>query len=297
MLEVNDFLDYLGIEREHWEVLRCFIKDMISSPTCRIFLLNLAIQSSWDAHYKRLFRNFFLRIADDISTSQGSSRQKTLAERIIEVVDNCNPPLYCSGVKIKSSGGRLSTITDAASLLLYNPPHTPTYLTSEIELFNKIESGEVTAADLTGKLRGRRPFRWVTISSAVDCCLKQAKPEVRVATLRNKLGLNHYRLGVWLVEIRYPEGFERSIFTPTPLDAGLSYYFRPANTKDGWGRAVDLSPPHLDGLPEAIHEECPIGPGFELRALGEPEEDCPSFDLCSFLTSLEVQWEEERNAS
>jgi|GEM_PF-6737399 len=275
-LEVDAFLDFFKIEPVYRAILRSWVCDMCENSIHKLFLINLRVQAEQRGFYFFVFRRFLINMHGYLAAAPTGTPlpHKLLHEQIAHVVDSAVPSTRCRGKRVPKTSSRLSTITDTMSLVAFNvPPWRPV---NDGSLFREILDGSFTGADLWGRLRGRRPIRWVTKSDEVNDCLSGEKESRRVAALRNKLGLKHYQRNVLLVEVRYPSSWKgRQVRVPTTLDAGAALVFRPCCHDDGWGRAVNLKWPHRAGLPEAVHDECTIGTGFELTALGEPRQGVP----------------------
>lgn len=280
-LRYSDIELLVGGSLPHRGHLRLWIRDLARLTVPRLFALNLVRQIRLDASYAALYREFLERLGEVLhQTKSGAltpaSPLVSFQEQIVYASDLHGPELCCRG-RAASDRGQVATIIDALALMHFNPPRRPTYIRNEAHFLELIRNGSVRGDDLTGVLRTARPLRWVTTAAAIDECVSQAPSGARTATLRNSLGLIHFDKDACLIEVRYPLGLvPPGLSAPTAIDAGIERVFRAAHRDDGWGCAVNLAPPHGDGLPEAVHRPVSLRPGFELRCHGEPEVQLPA---------------------
>ncbi len=108
------------------------------------------------------------------------------------------------------------------------------------------------------KAASRDPHWFVTREDEFVAVFNSTSPASRPIELRNQAGLYHL-LGYHgpLIAIYYTIDTAR-LFSPTAFDAQGYPVFRPS-TSPGWGAAMNLATLAV-GLPEAVHEACPLGP-------------------------------------
>lgn len=118
---------------------------------------------------------------------------------------------------------------------------------------------------------GVLPLAWVTQSKEIEETVSSHPEGTRASVLRDQLGLSSRYDGYHLLELRYPDGFAPpELRAPTVFDGIDSPYFRAVDatrTPDGFGRTVELRT-FKDGLPEAVHRNCDLEPGFVVKYVG-----------------------------
>jgi hypothetical protein len=138
-----------------------------------------------------------------------------------------------------------------------------------------------------GKIRGTRPFAWVTPTENMQNTRASLHP---ADSARNHCGLIHYSRDENLVELVYPADIfmKESLYAPTFLD-GYQLVYQSKRSRHRWGLAVELAT-LADGYPEAVHPLLSITGEFVLKDLGRLKPLSHSFDFVRFVGNMEWKW-------
>jgi hypothetical protein len=141
-----------------------------------------------------------------------------------------------------------------------------------------------------GKMETRRPFSWVTQTSAME---KIRKKWNTAFIVRQYLGLLHFQEDEDLIEIIFPPAISKcsKVTQPTFVEGSPTLIYRSKIASDGWGRAVDLQT-YKEGYPEAIHESVNFTDEFEFKYLGRLTPFTQGFDWKKHYELFEFKWDQ-----
>ncbi len=195
----------------------------------------------------------------------------------------------CQGVTVKGQWrcSRLLSITDLRDYNLDDDAHLPIRGYVDPRTVDFLVKGGL-AQHATGAMSGPRGFAWVTRTDAIESLRDLPDP---ADAARDQLGLSHITEDQHLVEIEYPDDADVDLHVPTAVEGCPSLIYRSKTAEDGWGRAVRLDDLE-DGLPEAVHQPIPFGPGFRLHDFGRLKTPARPVDWDAFEAKLPERWDD-----
>lgn len=271
-----------------------WIEALERSAEGRAFLSNLLFDCSYLRLARTVIRRFLISAADTWSHAESAETPESIASCCTSRTPKF---FYCRGLKVPSVPRDCSRIMDSRIFLAYNVDQTkiPFSITGleDEHVLRLIEAYGLTDA-AQGTMSTKRPFAWVTRTSAIDELRHLPHRDSLADSVRNACGLRFPRHRL-VVEVVYPSitAALMRLTAPTALDAGPSLVFRSQSAPDGWGRAVNISTLG-DGLPEAVHRTTEFTEDFKVRLLGRLLTSAPLYGTAAFLRAMPCPWGDER---